>query len=57
MYLCLCWVFITACGLSLVAASGSYSLVAVHRLQIAEASPVAEQGIWACGLSSRGAQA
>jgi len=45
MYLCLCWVFITACGLSLVAASGSYSLVAVHRLQTAEASPVAEQGI------------
>ena len=35
MYLCPCWVFITACGLSLVVASGSYSLVAVHRLQIA----------------------
>ena len=36
----LCWVFITACGLSLVAASGGYCLVAVLRLLIAVGSLV-----------------
>ena len=35
-------VFIAACRLSLVVASGGYSLVAVHRLLIAVASLVAE---------------
>ena len=34
------------CGLSLVAASGSYSLVEVCRLLIGMASLVAEHGLW-----------
>ena len=34
-------VFVAACGLSLVVVSGSYSLVAVHRLSIAVAFLVA----------------
>ena len=38
----LCWVLIAARGLSLVAASGGYSFVAVCRLLIAVASLVAE---------------
>ena len=37
------WVFIAACGLSLVVASWGYSLAAVHGLLIVTASPVAEQ--------------
>ena len=44
IYLCvyfwLCWIIVAACGLSLVAASGGYSLVAMHRLLIAVASLV-----------------
>ena len=40
------------CGLSLVAASGGYSLDAVHRLLIAMASLVAERGIGGLGFSS-----
>ena len=36
------WVFVAACGLSLVVASGGYSLVAVHGLIMAVASLVAE---------------
>ena len=40
------------CGLSLVAASGGYSLDAVHRLLIAMASLVAERGIGGTGFSS-----
>ena len=36
------WVFVVAHGLSLAAASGGYSLVAVHGLLIAVASLVAE---------------
>ena len=44
-FFCFCfwlrWVFVAACGLSLVAASGGYSL-AVHGLLIAVASLVAE---------------
>ena len=42
IYFWLCWVFFAACGLSLVAESGSCSLVAVHGLLIAVASLVAE---------------
>ena len=40
LFICfwLCWVFIAACGLSLVAASRGYSLVAVWGLLIAMAS-------------------
>ena len=44
VFICVCiyswlhWVFIAACGLSLVAISESYSRVAVHRLLIAVAS-------------------
>ena len=34
VYFWLCWVFITARGLSLVVASGEYSLVAMHGLLI-----------------------
>ena len=41
IYFWLCWVFVAARGLSLVAASGDYS-VAVHGLLIAVASLVAE---------------
>ena len=37
-----CWVFVAVCGLSLVVASGGYSLVAVGRLLITVASLVAE---------------
>ena len=46
---CLCWVFIAACGLSLVVANWGYSLAAVCRLLILVASLVAEhrlQGAW-----------
>ena len=48
-YFCLHWVFVAACRLSLVAASGGYS-VAVHGLLIAVASLVVEHGLWAHGL-------
>ena len=41
IYFWLCWVFVAACGLSLVAARGGYSVV-VHRLLTAVASLVAE---------------
>ena len=44
------WVFIAMCGLSLVVASGGYSLVVVRRLLIAVAYLVAEhrlQGVQA----------
>ena len=41
----LCWVFITACGLSLAVASGGYSPVAVRRLFTVVASLVAEHGL------------
>ena len=44
MYCCLCWVFIAACRLSLVVASGDYSLV-VPGLLIAMASLVSEHGL------------
>ena len=33
-YFWLCWVFVAACGLSLVAVRRDYSLVAVHELLI-----------------------
>ena len=39
-YFWLCWVFIIAQALSLVAATGGYSLVGVHRLLTAAASLV-----------------
>ena len=42
IYLWMCWVFIAAHRLSLVAASRSYSLVSVRGLLIAAASLVAE---------------
>ena len=41
----LCWVFVAVCGLSLVLASGAYSLVAVQGLLIVVASLVAEHGL------------
>ena len=41
----LCWVFITARGLSLVVASGGYSLAAVHGLLTVATSLVAEHGL------------
>ena len=43
-YFWLRWVFVAARGLSLVAASGGYSLVAVSGLLIVVASLVAEHG-------------
>ena len=42
IYFWLCWVFVAVCGLSLVVASGGYSLVVVHRLLVAVASLVSE---------------
>ena len=45
----LLWVFVVARGLSLVAESGGYSLVAVHRLLIAVASLVVVHGLSNCG--------
>ena len=43
----LCWVFVAASGLSLVAASGAYSLVVVCGPLIVVASPF---GSWALGV-------
>ena len=43
IYFWLCWIFVAACGLSLVVASGGYSLVAVRGLLIEMASPVVQQ--------------
>ena len=46
IYLWLHWVFVAACGLSLVAASGGGLLfIVVRRLLIAVASLVAEHGL------------
>ena len=45
IYLWLHWVFIAVCRLSLIAARGGYSLVAVHGLLITVASLVAEHGL------------
>ena len=42
MYLWLWWIFVTAHRLFLVAVSGGYSLVAVHRLLIEKISPLEE---------------
>ena len=39
------WVFIAACGLSMVATSGGYSLVAELGLLISAASLVAQHGL------------
>ena len=44
IYLCLCWFFVSARGLSLIAVSGGYSLV-VCELLIVVASLVAEHGL------------
>ena len=44
-YVWLCRVFLAVCGLSLVVASGGYSLVEVHRLLIAVASLAAEHSL------------
>ena len=40
----LCWVFVAAHGLSLVAESSGYSLPVVHRLLTAGAALIAEYG-------------
>ena len=45
IYFWLCWVFITARGLSLVVASGDSSRVAMHVLLIVLASLVVEDGL------------
>ena len=53
----LCWIIVAACGLSLVAASRGYSLVATHRLLIAVASLVVEHRVWGpqtSGVVARG---
>ena len=44
-YFWLLWVFVAACGLSLVAASGGQLFVVVRGLLIAVASLVAEHGL------------
>jgi len=46
----LCWVFVAARGLSLVAVSGGYTLAVMHRLLIAETCLGAKQCSWAHGL-------
>ena len=49
-YLRLCWVFVAACGLSLVVVSRGYSSVVVRGLLIEAASLTAEhrvQSVWA----------
>ena len=56
IYFWLCWVFVAAHELPLVAVSGSYSLVVVCGLLIAVASLVAKHGlsslvVAACGLA------
>ena len=48
----LCWVFVAASRLSLLATSGGYSLVAVNGLLIVVASPVVEHGLRASRLQS-----
>ena len=60
LFIWLCWVFVAARRLSLVAVSGGYSLLAVCGLPIAVASLVLEHRFWGswasivvtCGLSS-----
>ena len=42
IYFWLCWVFVAARGLSLVAASGGYSMLQLRGLLIAVASLIAE---------------
>ena len=49
IYLCLCWVFIAALGLSLAAESGVCAPIAMHRLPIAVASLVEKPGLSSCG--------
>ena len=54
IYFWLCWVTVAACRLSLVAASGGYSLVAMHGL-IVVASLSAQhrlQHIWASAVAA-----
>ena len=51
IYFWLCWVFVAVCGLSLVAASGDQSLVAVLGLLVTVSSLVAEHRLQARGLS------
>ena len=50
IYFWLCWVLVAACRLSLVVASGGYSLVAVFGPLSAVASLVIELGLWVQGL-------
>ena len=45
IYFWLLWVFVAVRGLSLVAVSGGYSFIVVHRLLIAVSSLVAEHGL------------
>ena len=55
LYFWLCWVFIAACGLSLLVVSKGYSLVVVCGLLFAVASLVAEDGaLGNVGFSSFG---
>ena len=66
LYFWLCWVFVAALELSLAVASGSYSLIAVRRLLVAEHglyslwvsvfAVVAHRAL-EHGLSGRGSQA
>ena len=51
IYCRLCWVFVTVCRLSLVAASGAYSLAVVHGCLITVASLV-EHRLSAHGIQS-----
>ena len=49
-HFCMCWVFISALSLPLVATSGGYALVEVQRLLIAVDSLIEEHGLWSVGL-------
>ena len=45
IYFWLCWIFVAACGLSLVVVSGGLLFVVMCRLLIAVASLVSEHGL------------
>ena len=59
LFVAVCWVFVAAMGFLLVAVSGAYSLVSVHRLLIAEHGLHGMQVLVVarCGLTSCGSWA
>ena len=57
IYFCLCWVFVAACRLSLVAVSGGYSSLQCAGFSLRWLLLLWSMGSLACGLSSCGSQA